>query len=448
MATVVRRAIVRALAAGLLGSCLVLQPLAVPAQAAVGQPLDSKQCIPPQDAAQNLRPPQDSWANKRLNPEQVWARNDARQRPVRGAGIKVAVIDTGAQIGVSPVLSLPPEASGQTSEMLPRWDMYDFIGDDQDIVNRGFDCSHGTAVVGYINGQQVGGWNMGGMAPAAQVTVLRALKSTQGNESQEPMVQAVTWAIDNKYDIINISQSGGDHQGLRKEIARAIQAGIVVVAAAGNGGRGSGPSYPAAYPGVIAVGMTTRGGAAASLSQSDPRMEVTVAAPGEKVTLLRWSHPQTGRPPADYFNEGRQGWNEGDGTSYATPMVSGVVALMLQHSRAEGKNLTPAEVKKRLQQTADRPPGAVPDSQLGYGTVNPMGAVFGPFPKSGSRAPEPEPTLGGPLPVSPPRDLGPALVSVGIGVAALLLVVTGLVVSEAIPAMRRRKFRPAQPDKK
>ncbi len=442
-----RHPIGRALTAAAVGVILVAQPLsAVPARATIGSPLDSKFC----QAGQNVQigPVQPSWANERLKADEVWSQRDAKQRPIRGAGIKVAVIDTGAQINVSPVLSLPPGAAGQSDEMLPKWDMIDFVGDDNEILQRGMDCSHATAVVGYINGQHVGGWNMGGMAPAAHVTVLRALKGTQGNENHDAMVRALDYAISQKFDIINISQSGADHPAMKVAITRAIKSGIVVVAAAGNGGFKAGPSYPAAYEGVIAVGMTTKGGAAAPSSQADPRMEVSVAAPGEKVTLLQWSHPRANpnQDPAEYF-QNRQGWGEGDGTSYATPMVSGVVALMLQQARAEGKNLTPAEVKQRLQQTADRPPGAVPDAQLGYGTVNPRGAVFGPFPKTQRTPPAPAPPVtAGPLPVPPPRDPLPVVIAVSAGAGALLLLLGGLVVREAIPAMRRRHYRPARPD--
>lgn len=444
----------RPLRRALLGAAagvVVASRLAVPTPAyAAGERLKPEWCALDSKVQELAAAPKGpSWVTERLRPDRVWEQVDAKNRRIRGAGVRVAVIDTGAQLGVSPMLTPPALATGQSNEELPKFDLVNYVGDTADLEKRGggMDCGHATAVVGYINGQSFGAWNFTGMAPGAQVTVMRALGRGQGNETQAAMVQAVLAATDQGFDIINISQSGGDDPGLKAAIARAVAAGVVVVVATGNAGPGAGPSYPAAYPGVIAVGATTRTDTASQVSQSDPRMPVTVAAPGDDVPLLM---PTLKRPAgmsdADYERLGIA-VSSGQGTSYAAPIVTGVVALMIQKERAVGVRLAPAEVRRRLELTADRPAGAVPDPQLGYGTVNPVNAVFGPFPVA--RAPQssaPATPAPAPLEVPAPRDLRPVVIAVGVGSAALLALAGGVVISEALPAMRRRRYHPARPD--
>ena len=137
-------------------------------------------------------------------------------------------------------------------------------------------------------------------------------------------------------------------------------------------------------------------------------------------------------------------WNTETGTSFAAPIVTGVVALMLQKADADGVTLTPAEVKRRLEVTADPPPGAVPDAQLGYGTVNPERAVFGPFPVSVVPTPAPSTSsTAGPLVVPPPRDTAPMVVAVAVTLGVLALLAGAVMLRQALPRMRARGFAPA-----
>jgi subtilisin family serine protease len=142
-----------------------------------------------------------------------------------------------------------------------------------------------------------------------------------------------------------------------------------------------------------------------------------------------------------------QQWNSELGTSFAAPIVTGVVALMLQKAKAEGVTLTPAEVARRLEVTADPPPGAVPDAQLGYGTVNPSRAVFGPFTDS-EATPAPHASMSasaGPLVIPPQRDTSGGLVGVAFTIGILVLLFGALLVREALGPMRSRRYAPAQP---
>ena len=274
-----------------------------------------------------------------------------------------------------------------------------------------------------------------GIAPDATIISYRALGTSepqQEPESVAPTIAAVRAATSEKVDIINLSQSVRRVDPLIDDyaaaVADALKQGIVVVAAAGNITEGvQEASYPAAFPGVIAVGSSTPSDDADPTSR--PGDYIAVAAPGSDITALLPS------PVRDSAGQANQAYQAGlDGTSYAAPIVSGVVALMLQLD----PSLTPGQVLERLKATADPPPSAVPDDRLGMGIINPMRAMAGVM-----RPPSPSPTVTSSAPVEPlPRreepDMKPAVIAVSVGVGALVLAAVGLVAAVTIPAAVRR----------
>jgi subtilisin family serine protease len=393
----------------------------------------------------------DAWHISRLKPDHVWSQNDAKGRPITGTGITIAVIDTAAQIGVSPFL----RASSTTTGVKPTWKLVDYVGSDEAEIARnvakggyGLNCAHATRVVSLINAQALDedDSNFSGMAPGSSVIVMRALKSDTDVEDQAPLAVAINDAVATGVDIINISQAGSDDTAVRDAVANAIAHGIVVVASSGNAGN-RGPRYPASYPGVISVGMTTTSDAPHPSSEEGVGVNVTVAAPGDAIVALLPSAPEGKAMITDTFLKTSQVWNTEPGTSFAAPIVTGVVALMLQKAKAEGTSLTPAEVTRRLELTADPPPGAVPDAQLGYGTVDPARAVFGPFPQSASVSATPTRTpSAGPLEIPAGRDTMPMIVAVAVTLGVLTLLARAVLVREALSPMRRRKYAPARSD--
>jgi subtilisin family serine protease len=127
-----------------------------------------------------------------------------------------------------------------------------------------------------------------------------------------------------------------------------------VVASAGNGGeKGDHISYPAAYPGVIAAAAVDRYGTRASFSTR--RWYATVSAPGVDVVIADPDHK--------YY----EGW----GTSAAAAFVSGAAALV----KAAHPGLTPAQIKKLLEDTARNAPADGRDDSRGYGFVDPAAAI-------------------------------------------------------------------------
>ena len=282
--------------------------------------------------------------------------------------------------------------------------------------------------------------NFAGIAPDVEVIAYRTLTVVADGEEQregDPLsatIEAVRLATAEGVDIINLSQTVVEDPALKEyeaAIADAIEQGIVVVAAAGNAGAVRDRAYPAAFPGVISVGSSTQGDAGAQ-SSALVGNNVTIGAPGENVVGLRSSQAIDAAAVSNQAFE-----LKGTGTSFATPIVSGVVALLLEYERRRGVDLSPAEVKERLVATADPPGHQVPDLRLGAGIVNPLRALL-----NLKRDPQVEPTEV----ASPPATVAPAptpteqalpVAALAIGVGSVIVVLLGVVAAIAIPAARR-----------
>jgi subtilisin family serine protease len=212
---------------------------------------------------------------------------------------------------------------------------------------------------------------------------------------------------------------------LAQAVRYAEQHDTVLVAAAGNQAQqGNPPQYPAAYPGVIAVGAIGPDGKTTQFSQSGTG--VSVVAPGSDII----------GPGA-----GGTGLVAGEqGTSFAAPFVAGVAALV----RAYRPQLTAGQVKHRIEATADHPAmRSLPDPGNGFGVVNPYRAVTAELPEELASGPVQVPAE---LPAAPaPRrpDTGPsdraAALTTGLAATAALTIVGAVLV----PVGRRRRWRPA-----
>ena len=167
---------------------------------------------------------------------------------------------------------------------------------------------HGTSVAGIICAEDNGA-GITGMNPHVELYSAKVL--SEGNKAPvSRVVEGIYWAIENKVHILNMSFSTpDDSQILRKAVEDAYQAGILMIAAAGNNGQ---VEYPAAYPQVIAVGSVNAEGKAAEKSASGDELEFV--APGEKVTSTGLLH----------------GTIVQSGTSLAAPHVAGVASLLWQ----------------------------------------------------------------------------------------------------------------------
>ncbi|MBO0517032.1 S8 family serine peptidase, partial [Streptomyces beijiangensis] len=229
--------------------------------------------------------------------------------------------------------------------------------------------ARGTAMAGIIAGHGHGAGREDGVlgiAPEAKILPVRViLESTDPARKQarsskgSALAEGIRWAADHGADVINLSlgdDSASAHPEATEDAAvqYALAKGAVVVASAGNGGEdGDHISYPAAYPGVIAVAAVDQNGTHASFSTR--HWYATVSAPGDAVVIAD--------PDRKYY----KGW----GTSAASAYVSGAVALL----RAAHPKLTPAQIKKLLTDTARNAPQGGRDDARGYGFIDPRAAI-------------------------------------------------------------------------
>lgn len=288
------------------------------------------------------------WALDALHADTAWQTS-------RGAGVTVAVLDTGVD-------ATHPDLAGQ---VLPGKDLVGFGARSGDA----YWAKHGTAMAGIIAGHGHGYGDadgVRGIAPAAKILPVRVILEDDDPQRKKArttrggaLAEGIRWATDHGADVINLSL-GDDSKSAHPEAAEdaavryALSKGVIVVASAGNGGEsGDRASYPAAYPGVIAVTAVDRFGNRAGFSTR--RWYASVAAPGVDIII-----PD---PDRRYY----EGW----GTSAAAAFVSGTAALI---SSAYPK-LSPAQVKRLLEDTADDPPAGGRNDALGAGLVDPVGAL-------------------------------------------------------------------------
>ncbi|MES1166315.1 MAG: S8 family serine peptidase [Verrucomicrobiota bacterium] len=254
----------------------------------------------------------------------------------QGAGAVVAVIDTG--VSRVPDLADTPFVPG-----------YNFV-DDTD--NAADDHGHGTHVAGTIAQSTHNKLGVGGVAFKASIMPLKVL-SARGSGSMAAIAQAIRFAADHGAQVINMSLGGPFPVGaIGSAVKYARGKGVTVVAAAGNDGRGK-VSYPARYPGVIAVAATQFDETTTFYSNWGP--QVDVAAPGGNV---RVDQNGDGKPDGVLQNTvvpgntSRTDYLWFMGTSMATPHVAGVAALIV------GAGVTkPDAVEQVLLDTARKPQG-------------------------------------------------------------------------------------------
>ncbi|EST23154.1 hypothetical protein N566_25920 [Streptomycetaceae bacterium MP113-05] len=279
------------------------------------------------------------WSLQKVLLDELWDQ-------ATGEGVVVAVVDTGVDADnpqISPALTGGEDFVGKT-------------GGTEDQVG------HGTRVAGIIAAREADDTGFSGLAKAAKIMPLRYTGGDDPDQKGDSgtMSEAIDHAVSKGVDIINISSDTADKKpntGLEAAVARAVAADILVVVAAGNDGTDGKleKTYPAAYPGVLAVGASDRNNERAEFSQKG--RFVDLAAPGVGMVS---TVPNGGQCTAD-------------GTSFAAPYVAGVAALMVE----KYPEWDSQQIAARLKQTADRP-GAGPDTQIGWGVVEPVAALTGP----------------------------------------------------------------------
>ncbi|MDO9461812.1 MAG: S8 family peptidase, partial [Alphaproteobacteria bacterium] len=249
----------------------------------------------------------------------------------RGRGIKVAVLDTGID-WTHP--DLKPNVMGAVS----------FVPGETAMDGN----SHGTHCAGTI-GAAINGAGVVGVAPEASLYGVKVL-ANNGSGQYSWIIAGINWAIQNKMQIVSMSLGGGGAPAALEAVCNAAHnAGVLLIAAAGNAGPGMGTvGQPAKYKNVIAVSAIDSANVIAAFSSRGP--EVEICAPGVQVLSTI--------PGGGYGNK--------SGTSMACPHVAGAAAVIWGAHRFA----TNVQIWNLMAATADNLGLPGWDALYGYGRVD------------------------------------------------------------------------------
>jgi thermitase len=277
---------------------------------------------------------------------EAWASTSASGS---GKDIKVAVLDSGVDLDhpdINPKVVLRANFSGAATNE----DKY----------------GHGTHVAGIVAASH-NTYGVAGVCPGCTILAGKVLDD-RGIGSSSGLANGINWAVSNGAKVINMSIGVRASRTLETAINNAWSKGVVLVAAAGNGGNQT-KIYPAAYPNVIAVAATDNKDAKASFSTYGASW-VDLAAPGVNVYS---TFPDQDFALAEPNNRSLS-YDVGNGTSMSSPIVAATVALAWSADPAATNTI----IRGKVQSTADKIGGT--GTYWANGRVNACRAVGGSCP--------------------------------------------------------------------
>ena len=290
------------------------------------------------------------WAYTKIQAPAAW-------NIVTGStNVTIAIIDSG----------IDENHPDLAAKIVPGYDFIDSDGDPHDL------NGHGTHVAGIAAAVTNNGVGVAGMAWGAKIMPVRVLDAA-GNGSTTDVAAGIGWAQIMGAQIINLSLGGpSGSQTLLDAITSAHNAGILVVAAMGN--NSTAPEYPAAYANVMAVSATDQADNRAPYSNYGAHNDI--AAPGGWGTCHSLSAIYSTLPTyAVYLNSTGcnyyQKYDALQGTSQATPFVSGLAALLWSME----PTLTADQVEQVIEDTAFDLGAPGWDQYYGWGRINALAAV-------------------------------------------------------------------------
>ncbi|HSK94558.1 MAG TPA: S8 family serine peptidase [Candidatus Angelobacter sp.] len=258
----------------------------------------------------------------------------------KGASNKIAVLDTGVQAN-------HPDLVGR---VLPG---YNFVSN---TTNAADDNGHGTWVAGIIASNANDGYGIAGVSWTDKILPVKIMNSN-GTGTSSALTSGIIWAADQGAHVINMSVGGFPFSTIvENAVNYAWGKGAVLVGAAGNNNRRE-DFYPASYGNVINVSATQPQDEFSHWSSYGPKVDVS--APGSSVLTTNCTAstcPNRGWGSHTYIS----------GTSFATPNVAGVVALI----KARYPSYSPSQIVNRLYSTVDDLGYAGRDERYGRGRVN------------------------------------------------------------------------------
>ena len=291
-----------------------------------------------------------------------------------GSNVIVAIIDTGVAYenycqgngSTMKCYYLAPDLAGTNFVQ-----GYDFVNLDN---HSNDDNSHGTHVAGTIAQTTNNNLGVAGVAFNAKIMPVKVLDKS-GSGFYSWIADGVIYAADHGAKVISLSLGGpSPSTALENALAYAYNKGVTIVAAAGNDGAGGPASYPAAYDNYVIAVAATRFDEARSY-YSTTGSYVNVAAPGGDLNVDQNNDGYGDGVLQQTFNPTTKNTNDFaywffQGTSMATPHVSGVVALLI----ANGKT-NPADVREALEKTAKDKGSAGWDPEYGWGIIDAKAAL-------------------------------------------------------------------------
>jgi hypothetical protein len=294
--------------------------------------------------------PNDVWWASESSQVQTHA-NKAWDITSGSPSVKVAVLDSGVDLS-------QPDLSGN---LLPGRDFYNNDSDPSD------DNGHGTAVAGVAAARSDNGIGIASYCGSCSIIPVK-ITGADGYASWAAMAAGLTWATDQGARVINLSFSGSSGSTtVRDAIAYAHSHGAVVTVAAGNSSSSS-QTYPAAYPGALAIAAAD--GYDGLASYSNYGSWVQLAAPG-----CNYATKRSATTPL---------FSSFCGTSSAAPAAAGLAALAFSYS----PSATNGQVEQALEASA------VPNSFTRYGRIDAWGTLAA----LGASAPSPTAPLNGGVP--------------------------------------------------
>jgi subtilisin family serine protease len=303
---------------------------------------------------------------RRINATAAW------EKGATGKGAVIAILDSGIDLG-------HPDLRAR---LVPGID----LTSDSDCPGPQDESGHGTLVAGVAAATADNGIGIAGVAPQARLMPVRVLTELEGGSPDEirntnrTFAKGIKWAADHGADVINISSTlmvATDYpledDGLQDALAYAWDKGTVVVAAAGNNLL---PicDYPANDAHVLCVGATDALGLPAVYSNqpTNSNSRIGLRAPGGRLGTTCEDSVDIWTTSLPGYCGGINGYTTTQGTSFASPHVAGVAALLA------AKGVTNDEIVACLVETALNPLTGLRgqfDPIYGYGEVDALAAV-------------------------------------------------------------------------
>lgn len=295
--------------------------------------------------------PTPAWALDRMHVPSGWTYSEQSDRPSQGKDVIVAQPDT----GITPHVELVGVA------FVPGFDVIDEDNDPTDPLTESANRGHGTGTASVLVSLE--SYIVTGSAPQARLMAIRTIESVV-RIRQITVARAIDWAIQQGAHVVTMSLGGIPASALHRAVRRAVEADLIVLAAAGNCVRFV--VWPARYDECIAVAATSA--ADEPWPGTCRGAPVDISAPGQNV--YRAVVPPGGPTDTDTVGQGQ-------GTSFAVALTAGVAAMWVAHhgranviAAAHERGETVQAMFRRLLQTTARRPSPWDAEAMGPGIVD------------------------------------------------------------------------------